>query len=252
MSARLGAMRIAPLLSLVSILALAGCVSTSPASKPTAAVAPRLSPATDAVAAGMVDLRELVPDLAQEIRYASNDNFVGRPVEGYGAARCYLLRPVAQALQRVELALRREGLRLKVYDCYRPARAVRDFVVWAGDLRDQSSKSAYYPNLDKRVLLGDYISPTSGHSRGATLDLTLLRCDSTGACTPLDMGTPFDYFDLSAHTDWPGASAVQRGNRQRLRAAMAREGFANYPLEWWHYTYKPEPSPDTAYDFPIR
>ena len=82
------------------------------------------------------DLRELVPDLAQEIRYASGDNFVGRPVEGYGAARCYLLRPVAQALQRVELALRREGLRLKVYDCYRPARAVRDFVVWAGDLHD--------------------------------------------------------------------------------------------------------------------
>lgn len=245
-------MRIAAVLSLVSILALTGCVSTSPASRPAATVAPKLSPAADAGAAGMVDLRELVPDLAHEIRYATSDNFVGRPVEGYGAARCYLLRPVAQALRRVERALRREGLRLKVYDCYRPARAVRDFVVWAGDLRDQSTKSAYYPNLDKRVLLGDYISPTSGHSRGATLDLTLLRCDATGACTPLDMGTPFDYFDLSAHTDWPGASAVQRGNRERLRAAMAREGFANYPLEWWHYTYKPEPSPNTAYDFPIR
>ncbi|KQZ57895.1 MULTISPECIES: M15 family metallopeptidase [unclassified Lysobacter] len=225
-------------------------VSKPAASKP--AIAPKLSPATDAAAAGMVDLRELVPDLAQEIRYASSDNFVGRPVEGYGASRCYLLRPAAQALQRVELALRREGLRLKVYDCYRPARAVRDFVVWAGDLHDQSSKSAYYPNLDKSVLLGDYISPTSGHSRGATLDLTLLRCDSDDACAPLDMGTSFDYFDVSAHTDWAGATAVQRGNRQRLRAAMAREGFANYPLEWWHYTYKPEPSPDTAYDFPIR
>lgn len=258
-------MRIAPILSLVSILALTACVSTSPMSKPAVskpavskpavskpAVAPKLSPATDAAAAGMVDLRELVPDLAQEIRYASSDNFVGRPVEGYGASRCYLLRPAAQALQRVELALRREGLRLKVYDCYRPARAVRDFVVWAGDLHDQSSKSAYYPNLDKSVLLGDYISPTSGHSRGATLDLTLLRCDSDDACAPLDMGTSFDYFDVSAHTDWAGATAVQRGNRQRLRAAMAREGFANYPLEWWHYTYKPEPSPDTAYDFPIR
>lgn len=258
-------MRIAPILSLVSILALTACVSTSPVSKPAVskpavskqavskqAIAPKLSPATDAAAAGMVDLRELVPDLAQEIRYASNDNFVGRPVEGYGASRCYLLRPAAQALQRVELALRREGLRLKVYDCYRPARAVRDFVVWAGDLHDQSSKSAYYPNLDKSVLLGDYISPTSGHSRGSTLDLTLLRCDSDDACAPLDMGTSFDYFDVSAHTDWAGATAVQRGNRQRLRAAMAREGFANYPLEWWHYTYKPEPSPDTAYDFPIR
>lgn len=203
----------------------------------------------------MLDVRALVPDLAQEIRYASADNFVGRPVEGYGAARCYLLRPVAQALQRVERTLRAQGLRLKVFDCYRPARAVGDFVVWAGDLSDQSTKAAYYPRLDKRALLGDYISPTSGHSRGATLDLTLMRCASAsdpGSCTPLDMGTPFDYFDVSAHTDWPGASPAQREHRQRLVAAMAGEGFVNYPLEWWHYTYKPEPTPDTAYDFPIR
>lgn len=252
-SAMLASMRIAPVLLLT--LALSACVSSPPPPPPASAVAPLLSPAADPDAAGMVDMRELVPDLAQEIRYATSDNFVGRPVLGYGAARCYLLRPVAQALQRVERALRREGLRLKVFDCYRPARAVGDFVAWAGDLGDQSTKAAYYPRLDKSALLGDYISPTSGHSRGATLDITLMRCAPVGdpaACAPLDMGTPFDYFDVSAHTDWPGASPAQRENRQRLLAAMAREGFVNYHLEWWHYTYKPEPAPDTAYDFPIR
>ena len=252
----LALMRIVPALSLTLALTLSGCASTSAPPSSGAKVAARTSPAADPDAADMVDVRELVPDLAQEIRYAGYDNFLGRPVAGYGAARCYLLRPVAQALQRVEIALRREGLRLKVFDCYRPARAVADFVVWAGDLGDQSTKAAYYPRLAKSALLGDYISPTSGHSRGATLDLSLMRCaranDPAVACTPLDMGTPFDYFDVSAHTDWPGATPAQRENRQRLLAAMAREGFANYPLEWWHYTYKPEPAPDTAYDFPIR
>ncbi|NUO74613.1 MAG: M15 family metallopeptidase [Lysobacter sp.] len=246
-------LRIAVLLG--ATLAVAACVSASPSPAAAAPVAPQLSTAADPTAAGMLDLRELVPDLALEIRYAGSDNFVGRPVAGYGAPRCYLLRTVALALQRVETSLRREGLRLKIFDCYRPARAVADFVAWAGDLDDQSTKAAYYPNLAKRALLGDYISPTSGHSRGATLDLSLMRCasaDDASTCTALDMGTPFDYFDVSAHTDWPGATSVQRENRQRLLTAMAREGFANYPLEWWHYTYKPEPTPHTAYDFPLR
>lgn len=223
----------------------------TPAPTPAKPVAPRVSPAVDAAAAGMVEIRSLVPDMSLQIRYAGSDNFVGRPVDGYEGAGCYLHRAAAQALARVEHALRAQGLRLRLFDCYRPVRAVQDFVRWAGDLDDQSTKSRYYPRLDKRVLLGDYISPTSGHSRGATLDLTVMQ-SRAGGYTTLDMGSGFDYFDELAHTDSPRASAAQRANRERLRAAMAREGFANYPLEWRHYSYKPEPTPDTAFDFPVR
>jgi D-alanyl-D-alanine dipeptidase len=212
-----------------------------------------LSDATTASAAGLVDVATLVPDIALEIRYAGSDNFTGTPVDGYLAPKCYLLRPVAQALQRVELSLRERHLRLKLFDCYRPARAVRHFVRWAGDLSDQRTKPHYYPNLDKRELLGDYIAPVSGHSRGATLDLTLLQCDGDdGRCRPLDMGTGFDFFDPRAHTDSTDVTSIQRANRLRLRDAMAAQGFRNYPLEWWHYTLAPEPTPHTLYDVPVQ
>ncbi|MFC4765387.1 M15 family metallopeptidase [Dyella koreensis] len=204
-------------------------------------------------AAGLVDVRSLVPDIAEDIKYAGSDNFVGAPVEGYEAPKCYLLRPAAEALQRVELALRASHQRLLLWDCYRPARAVRHFVRWGGDLADQRTKATHYPHLDKRVLLGDYIAPRSGHSRGATLDLTLMQCDAGGDhCEPLDMGTPFDYFDPLANTDSPTVTATQRANRDRLRNAMTHGGFRNYPFEWWHYTLNPEPSPDTYYDLPVR
>ena len=159
---------------------------------------------------------------------------------------------MADALARVEADLRAAHLRLHVFDCYRPVRAVKDFVAWAGNLDDQRSKPRFYPNLDKRLLLGDYIAEHSGHSRGATLDLTLLVCDEGGTCTPLDMGTEFDFFDPLANTDSPRIDATQLANRHRLREAMARRGFENYALEWWHYTRRPEPTPLQAYDVPIR
>ncbi|MGN7918499.1 M15 family metallopeptidase [Lysobacter antibioticus] len=235
------------------VLALSACAAAPPLTprpKPQS-VAPTLSSATDAAAAGMVEIRSLVPDISLDIRYAGADNFVGRPVKGYEAAGCYLHEPVAQALARVERSLRPQGLMLRIYDCYRPVRAVQDFVAWAGDLDDQRSKPQYYPNLDKRVLLGDYISPTSGHSRGATVDLSLLELRED-RFEPMDMGTPFDFFDETAHTASPSVSVQQRSNRELLRSAMRREGFENYPLEWWHYTYKPEPTPQTAFDFPVR
>jgi D-alanyl-D-alanine dipeptidase len=229
-----------------TVAALAACASTP-------ATTPVLSDATTASAAGLVDVATLVPDIALEIRYAGSDNFTGTPVDGYLAPKCYLLRPVAQALQRVELSLRERHLRLKLFDCYRPARAVRHFVRWAGDLSDQRTKPHYYPNLDKRELLGDYIAPVSGHSRGATLDLTLLQCDGDdGRCRPLDMGTGFDFFDPRAHTDSADVTSIQRANRLRLRDAMAAQGFRNYPLEWWHYTLAPEPTPHTLYDVPVQ
>jgi len=217
-----------------------------------AADAPTVSPAQTAEAAGMVSIQSLVPDISLDMRYASDNNFVGKPVRGYDAAHCYLLKPAAEALQRVELALRQQSMRLRIFDCFRPVRAVKNFVAWAGDLSDQKTKSRYYPRLDKSELLGDYIAPTSGHSRGATLDLTLMTCPVEGQCTSLDMGTDFDFFDTRANTDSPDATPQQHENRQRLRAAMEKEGFQNYAMEWWHYTFQPEPSKDTAYDFPVR
>jgi D-alanyl-D-alanine dipeptidase len=212
----------------------------------------RVSPATTPQAAALVDLRTLVPDIDLDIRYAGSNNFVGAPIDGYGAPRCYLLAPAAQAIQRAESALRTEGFRLRIYDCYRPARAVRHFVAWANDSTDQRTKARFYPAIEKRDLLGGYISPTSGHSRGATIDLTLMRCDASATCTPLDMGTDFDFFDQLANTDSPRVTPQQRANRERLREAMQRAGFGNYPMEWWHYTLSPEPAPATFFDVPIE
>lgn len=211
------------------------------------------SPASTAAAAGMVDIRSLVPDFSVDMRYAGTSNFTGTVITGYEAPRCYLLKPVAEALQRVELALRKHRQRLKVFDCYRPVRAVQHFVRWAHDLDEQSTKPQHYPNLDKRVLLGEYIASTSGHSRGATMDLTLMQCDRAGRkCQPLDMGTDFDFFDVRANTEASGITPAQRRNRQRLRSAMESEKFQNYAQEWWHYTFRPEPAPNAAFDFPVR
>ena len=203
--------------------------------------------------AGMVDIRSLVPDIAENIHYAGSDNFTGAPVPGYKAAKCFLLKPAAEALARVEHALRKQHARLKIWDCYRPARAVAAFVRWAHDLSGTRTKAAHYPNVDKSKLLGEYIAPVSGHSRGATVDLTMMQCDAHDwHCQPLDMGTPFDLFDVRAHTDALDVTPTQHANRLRLRAAMAREGFKNYPLEWWHYTWAKEPTTHTIYDVPVK
>ncbi len=235
----------ASLLCAIGLLAIGAC-ATRPEGTTT-------SSATTVSAAGLVDIRSRVPDITEDIRYAGPDNFVGTVVDGYGAPRCYLLPPAAMALERVERTLRTQGVRLMLFDCYRPARAVLHFVRWAQDLSDQRTKAVHYPNLDKRQLLGDYIAPVSGHSRGATVDLTLLDCSRRSAhCTPLDMGTDFDFFDPRANTDSPFASDMQRRNRQRLKAAMEAEGFRNYPQEWWHYTLEMQPVPETLFDVPIE
>lgn len=201
--------------------------------------------------AGLVDIRSRVPDIAEDIRYAGSDNFVGAPVDGYRAPRCYLLPAAADALASVERQLRTQAMRLKVFDCYRPARAVRNFVRWAQDLSDERTKASHYPALDKRQLLGDYIAPVSGHSRGATVDVTLLDCPGGHACAPVDMGTEFDFFDPLANTDSSLATVEQRQNRQRLKVAMEAAGFSNYSQEWWHYTLAMVPEPVLLYDVPI-
>ncbi len=228
------------------VLAVAG---TAGAREP----ATMISPARTPIEAGMIDIRELVPDIAEDIHYAGSDNFTGAPVDGYEAPRCYLVRSAALALQQVEKSLRKQDMRLKIWDCYRPARAVQAFVRWAGDLRDQQTKAAHYPNLDKRALLGDYIAPVSGHSRGATVDLTLMQCTAGGKdCKPLDMGTDFDFFDPLAHTDSPSVTPAQHANRQRLLKAMETGRFANYPQEWWHYTLRIGPSQTLIHNFPVK
>lgn len=212
----------------------------------------KVSAAIDAAQAGMVEIRALAPDIAMDIRYAGRDNFTGDVVPGYEAAACYLLQPVAEALARVQHDLRAGGYSLQIYDCYRPVPAVHSFVDWAGQPDDPQAKQRHYPNVAKDTLIDEgYIASTSGHSRGATVDLGLLDCRA-GRCEPLDMGTPFDFFDPIAHTDTPGLTDTQRGNRKQLLDAMARRGFANYPKEWWHFTFRPEPDPTTAYGFPVR
>ena len=200
----------------------------------------------------MVDIRTLVPDMSQQIAYAGSDNFVGVPVDGYEAPRCWLRREAAEALARVEQSLRARHQRLRIFDCYRPARAVAHFMRWVADGADQRTKAAHYPDLDKSQLTGGYIAPVSGHSRGGTVDLTLLQCDAQDAdCKPLDMGTGFDWFATLANTDSPEATAAQRANRHVLLDAMAAQGFRNYAMEWWHYTLQPEPTPRTLYDVPV-
>ena len=234
------------MLALSVVLAVAACSTTIPAP------APVVSDATSFAQAGLVDIRSLVPDIAEDIRYAGADNFVGVPVDGYGAPRCFLRESSARALQRVETALRKDGFRLQLFDCYRPARAVAHFVRWAGDLRDQRTKPRHYPNLDKGVLLNGYIAAVSGHSRGATVDLTLLDCRAdAGRCNAMDMGTDFDFFDPRANTDSPATTPEQRENRQRLLRAMAGQGFSNYPQEWWHFSLASEQS-RTIYDVPLE
>lgn len=203
-----------------------------------------------AASSPLLDIRTLSPEIRLDIRYATPDNFTGKPVDGYQAGKCLLLPAVAAALAKVELDLRASGHALVLYDCYRPLRAVAEFMRWAQDESAQSTKSVYYPDLDKSALVPDYIAPQSGHSRGATVDSGLLDCRS-GQCITLDMGTPFDFFGPRANTAYPGLSAEQAGNRRRLLDAMAAHGFVNYPMEWWHFSHESAWPLDQAFDIPI-
>ena len=233
-------------LAMVTLL-LVTCGCAAAPSKP----AVTTSPATTELQADLVDVTTLAPDIDIEMRYAGTHNFTGGIVEGYDAPRCLLLRPAAEALAKVQASLRPQQMRLRVYDCYRPVRAVQAFMRWVDDGQSQATKAEFYPDLEKMALRGGYIAAVSGHSRGATTDLGLLQCDAHAQCEPLDMGTPFDFFGERANTDFPGINDTQRANRQRLRVAMEAAGFANYPMEWWHYTLKPEPTPSLQYDVPI-
>ncbi|MFE0453638.1 M15 family metallopeptidase [Streptomyces sp. NPDC058914] len=223
--------------------------------------------------ADFVSLRTVDPTILQEMRYFTSHNFVGTRIDGYRQPLCILTRPAAEALHRAQTKLLRQGYTLKVYDCYRPQRAVDHFVRWAQDLDDEAMKSEFYPNVDKTRLFEDgYIAEKSGHSRGSTLDITLVKLPArpTRPYAPgeplvpcyapqeerfpdnsVDMGTGFDCFDTLSHTLDPRIQGEQRANRLLLKDTLGELGFVNLAEEWWHYTFKPEPYPDTYFDFPV-
>jgi D-alanyl-D-alanine dipeptidase len=203
--------------------------------------------------AAFVDAASLISGLVVEMRYAGSHNFVGVPVDGYEKPVCLLTRPAAEALAQVQRDLSAQKLGLKVFDCYRPARAVAHFIRWARDVHDTKAKAEFYPAVDKRDLfrLG-YISPQSGHSRGSTVDISLVRLADGAEAVELDMGTPFDTFSPRS---WPSdttVSAEARRNRARLADAMRRHGFVRYVKEWWHFTLGNEPYRGSYFDFPVR
>jgi D-alanyl-D-alanine dipeptidase len=197
-----------------------------------------------------VDAAEVVSGLMVDIRYFSGNNFVGRRIDGYEAPLCLLTRDAANALAAVQQDLAARGFGLKVFDCYRPVRAVAHFVRWARDAADQQHKREYYPELDKLTLFRDgYISARSGHSRGSTIDLTLIRLSDRES---LDMGSPFDFFGPRSGRAQRDVPAEVQANRNILAAAMVRRGFRGYWKEWWHFTLAGEPFPETYFDFPVR
>lgn len=197
-----------------------------------------------------VDAASVVPNLVVDMRYLGSDNFVGRPVDGYEKPVCYLTREAATALAAVARDIEPQGLAIKAFDCYRPVRAVAHFVRWAQNLADVARKAEFYPDTDKRDLFRQgYIAARSGHSRGSTLDMTLVRRDGG---RELDMGTPFDFFSPRSAPSDTSVSAEARANRRLLVDAMRRRGFIPYAKEWWHFTLRGEPFPDTYFDFPVR
>ena len=199
---------------------------------------------------GFVHVADVIPDIVLDIRYYGSNNFVGRSIDGYHAPAAILSREAALALKRVSETLKKQGYGIKIYDAYRPASAVAHFVRWANDPADTLAKAAFYPELEKKHLFKQgYISSRSGHSRGSTVDLTLVELPGG---TEVDMGSPFDFFSPLSHPSSTLATPEQRANRRLLQKAMRDAGFKGLSTEWWHFTLKNEPFPNTYFDFPVR
>jgi D-alanyl-D-alanine dipeptidase len=199
---------------------------------------------------GFVYIDKAIPGIRVDLRYASSNNFVGRPVNGYISQRAVLSAPAAQALARVQSELKPFGLELLIFDTYRPQRAVDDFMAWSKDYADTRTKANYYPQVAKENLFPEgYIADRSGHSRGSTVDLTIVT--ALPAIKALDMGTHFDFFGPESWPKYSGASLEQRANRLLLRSLMQKYGFKPYEMEWWHFTYENEPFPDTYFNFVV-
>ena len=198
---------------------------------------------------GFVLLADQAPHIVQEIRYYSTYNFVGERIDGYEEPCALLTKEAARALRSVSNEMIVQGFRLKVFDAYRPVSAVKRFVLWGIEDQDIRMKPYFYPELEKQELFSrGYIAKESSHSRGSTVDLTLLDM-ATGK--ELDMGGPFDLFSEVSHPDYRGITEEQHANRMILQRAMVRNGFRPLECEWWHFTLKNEPYPDTYFGFPV-
>ncbi len=198
---------------------------------------------------GFVVLAEAVPLVVQEIRYYSTYNFIGDRIDGYEEPCALLTKEAARALKAVSNEMLVQGYRLKIFDAYRPACAVKHFVMWGLEDQDVRMKPYFYPDLEKQALFAEgYIASRSSHSRGSTVDLTLLDM-RTGR--EVDMGSPFDLFSEVSHPDYRGITEEQYENRMMLQRVMVRNGFAPLDCEWWHFTLENEPFPDTYFAFPV-
>ena len=222
---------------------------------------------------GFVEIHEVIPDIILDLRYLTNHNFLGVPVDGYENEKCYITKSAADSLAKVQAELRKFSLSLKIYDAYRPQQAVDHFVRWAKDLSDTITKKEFYPTLDKsRLFVDGYIAEKSGHSRGSTIDLTIVPIplpsqpifDVENQCecfestdkrfqdNSIDMGTGFDCFHSLSHTENIKLTSQQRANRLLLKSLMDKYGFKNLAEEWWHFTLRNEPFPKTYFDFEIK
>ena len=198
---------------------------------------------------GFVMLADYVPHSIQEIRYHSSYNFIGERVDGYEEPCAFITLDAARALKSASNELYVMGYMLKIFDAYRPARAVKHFVLWGIEDQDIRMKQYFYPDLEKQELfMRGYIAKESSHSRGSAVDLTLLDM-ATGR--EVDMGSPFDFFGEISHTDYTGITEEQYNNRMMLQRAMVRNGFRTIDCEWWHFMLADEPYPDTYFDFPV-
>ena len=198
---------------------------------------------------GFVVLADYVPHIVQEIRYYSTYNFIGERIDGYEEPCALLTKEAARALKAVSNEMIVRGYRLKVFDAYRPACAVKHFVLWGIEDQDIRMKPYFYPDLQKQELFEKgYIAKKSSHSRGSTVDLTLLDMSTGGE---LDMGSPFDLFSVVSHPDYKGITEQQYENRMMLQRVMVRSGFEPIDCEWWRFTLKDEPYPDTYFEFPV-
>lgn len=199
---------------------------------------------------GFVYVKEVIPDLDVDLRYNSSNNFVGKRVHGYLSDQLILTRQAAEALKLVQAELQNQNICLLVFDGYRPQQAVNHFMTWAKDLNDTLNKKRFYPEVAKKNLFNEgYIASRSGHSKGSTVDLTLID-GNTGK--PLDMGSDFDFFGEASWVDYNHITEKQKANRKLLQEVMIKHGFRNYPKEWWHFTLRHEPFPAQYFDFPVE
>ncbi len=201
---------------------------------------------------GFVYIKTVIPTIELEIRYAGNHNFIGKPIEGYNAPKAIITVEAANMLKKIQLELEKKNLGLKIYDAYRPQKAVNHFVKWAKNLNDTINKEEFYPNVKKKNLFKEeYIASRSGHSRGSTVDLTIVDL-STNEKKALDMGSPYDFFGKESWVSNTNLTSKQLQNREILQKVMRKYNFRNYPKEWWHFTLHNEPCPNTYFNFEIE